>query len=85
MNNLLANSAQFSANVDLWSQVPPALPETTVQVQLAYEADEDPSKLNLGLSGFLEDDGKLFVPPTVRQVRLNEGVKWNDSELTTFM
>ncbi|KAK1923721.1 pyridoxal phosphate-dependent transferase [Papiliotrema laurentii] len=34
----------------------------------AYEEDVAPTKINLSLPGFREDEGKIFVPPTVRYV-----------------
>jgi aspartate aminotransferase len=37
-------------------------------VQAAYDEDDTPVKHNIGLSGFREDSGRLFVPPSVRQV-----------------
>lgn len=39
-----------------------------VQVASAFEIDHDPHKINLGLIGFREDSGRIFVPPTTRQV-----------------
>lgn len=41
---------------------------SSVQVQAAFEEDDTPIKHNIGLSGFREDSGRLFVPPSVRQV-----------------
>lgn len=39
-----------------------------VQVASAFDMDPDPHKMNLGLIGFREDSGRIFVPPTTRQV-----------------
>ncbi|WVQ96110.1 hypothetical protein IAU59_003212 [Kwoniella sp. CBS 9459] len=57
--------------LELWSAIPTASQETSVAVTSAYEADEIPTKINLSLPGFREDNGKLFVPPTVRYVEKN--------------
>lgn len=35
---------------------------------LAHRSDLAPEKLNLALLGFREDDSRIFVPPTARQV-----------------
>lgn len=34
----------------------------------SFSTDIGVHKLNLGLAGFREDDGRIFVPPTTRQV-----------------
>ncbi|WVF68585.1 hypothetical protein IAT40_003354 [Kwoniella sp. CBS 6097] len=57
--------------LELWSAIPTASQETSVAITSAYEADEIPTKINLSLPGFREDNGKLFVPPTVRYVEKN--------------
>ncbi|OCF46048.1 hypothetical protein I317_00136 [Kwoniella heveanensis CBS 569] len=57
--------------LELWSAIPTASQETSVAITSAYEADEVPTKINLSLPGFREDNGKLFVPPTVRYVEKN--------------
>jgi aspartate aminotransferase len=53
---------------DLWSSVPEAPAETYVSLSEAFDADTFPQKLNLGLPGFREDTGRIFIPPTVRYV-----------------
>ncbi|GFZ50063.1 hypothetical protein JCM24511_07816 [Saitozyma sp. JCM 24511] len=53
---------------DLWSSVPEAPAETTTTITEAFDADTFPQKLNLGLPGFREDTGRIFIPPTVRYV-----------------
>ncbi|KAG7528669.1 hypothetical protein FFLO_06000 [Filobasidium floriforme] len=53
---------------DLWSQVPQAIPETNQQVANSFMTDLGHNKLNLGLSGFRQDDGSIFVPPTTRSI-----------------
>ena len=32
----------------------------------AFDDDEAPTKLNLSVTGFREDSGRIFVPPSVR-------------------
>ncbi|KAK8849534.1 hypothetical protein IAR55_004868 [Kwoniella newhampshirensis] len=54
--------------LELWSSIPMASQETSVAVTAAYENDDTPTKINLSLPGFREDNGKIFVPPTVRYV-----------------
>ncbi|WWD20159.1 hypothetical protein CI109_104635 [Kwoniella shandongensis] len=54
--------------LELWSSIPTASQETTVAVTSAFESDDTPTKINLSLPGFREDNGKIFVPPTVRYV-----------------
>ncbi|KAK4687119.1 hypothetical protein P7C73_g3003, partial [Tremellales sp. Uapishka_1] len=56
---------------ETWSSVPAALPETSVQVEQAYQQDEITTKLNISLQGFREDDERIFVPPTVRYAEKN--------------
>lgn len=51
---------------DLWSSVPSASAEHSVQIQTAYIEDTAPVKVNLSLMGFREDNGKVFLPPTVK-------------------
>lgn len=74
----------FSAGWNPWAEVPHVIPETyvspspcaqhthcgnsIVQVASAFDMDPDPHKMNLGLIGFREDSGRIFVPPTTRQV-----------------
>lgn len=76
----------FSAGWNPWAEVPHVIPETyvsplpcaqhthcgnsIVQVASAFDMDPDPHKMNLGLIGFREDSGRIFVPPTTRQVSL---------------
>ncbi|WRT69523.1 uncharacterized protein IL334_006510 [Kwoniella shivajii] len=57
--------------LDVWSSIPQASQETSVAIASAYEADELPTKINLSLPGFREDNGKIFIPPTVRYVEKN--------------
>ena len=48
-----------------------------VRTALAYEEDASPSKLNLSLQGFRDDEERLFIPPTVRYVEkhmVNENI-----------
>ncbi|KAJ9114114.1 hypothetical protein QFC20_001630 [Naganishia adeliensis] len=61
------NQDNFTAGWNPWAEVPHVLPETIVQVASAFEMDHDPHKMNLGLIGFREDSGRIFVPPTTRQ------------------
>ncbi|WWC65708.1 uncharacterized protein I303_108329 [Kwoniella dejecticola CBS 10117] len=57
--------------LDVWSAVPTASQETSVAIASAYENDDLPTKINLSLPGFREDNGKIFIPPTVRYVEKN--------------
>ncbi|WWC73523.1 uncharacterized protein I206_107495 [Kwoniella pini CBS 10737] len=57
--------------LDVWSAIPTASQETSVAITTAYENDEIPTKINLSLPGFREDNGKIFIPPTVRYVEKN--------------
>ncbi|WVW86749.1 hypothetical protein I302_108803 [Kwoniella bestiolae CBS 10118] len=57
--------------LEVWSTIPTASQETSVAIASAYENDEIGVKINLSLPGFREDNGKIFIPPTVRYVEKN--------------
>ena len=38
------------------------------RIATAFDEDVSTTKVNLSLPGFREDEGKIFVPPTVRYV-----------------
>ncbi|WWC95539.1 hypothetical protein V866_002404 [Kwoniella sp. B9012] len=57
--------------LEVWSAIPTASQETSVAIASAYENDEVGVKINLSLPGFREDNGKIFIPPTVRYVEKN--------------
>jgi len=39
---------------------------SSLRVASSFEEDDDPGKLNLSIHGFREDNGRIFIPPTVR-------------------
>jgi aspartate aminotransferase len=52
------------------------------RINAAYEADTAGTKLNLSLHGFREDNGRIFIPPTVRYVEKqmrNENILANEA------
>ena len=53
---------------DLWSTTPIARQDPLSRATTAFVADTAPQKVNVSLPGFREDNGKIFVPPTVRYV-----------------
>ncbi|WVR08207.1 hypothetical protein IAU60_005254 [Kwoniella sp. DSM 27419] len=71
LNNNGSGESGGRRGLELWSTVPTASQDTVLAVTSAYEADEVPTKINLSLPGFREDNGKIFVPPTVRYVEKN--------------
>ncbi|KAJ9098177.1 hypothetical protein QFC21_004506 [Naganishia friedmannii] len=67
MNYDNSHGNDFTGAWNPWAEVPHVIPETIVQVSSAFDMDPDPHKINLGLIGFREDSGRIFVPPTTRQ------------------
>lgn len=59
---------------ETWSSVPAAPVDAISQVEAAYEEDISETKLNLTVPGFRENNGKVFLPPTMRHAekRLRE-------------
>ncbi|KAL7424869.1 aspartate transaminase aat1 [Cryptotrichosporon argae] len=53
---------------ETWSSVPAAAPERTVTVDAAFSEDNAAAKVNASIPGFLDENGKAFIPPTVRHV-----------------
>lgn len=53
---------------DPWSTVPTARWQSIAALTAACAADPSSSKLNLMLPGFREDNGNIFLPPTVQYV-----------------
>ncbi|WVQ79380.1 hypothetical protein IAT38_001477 [Cryptococcus sp. DSM 104549] len=60
--------AEGRKGLALWSTVPDVAIDTITETTAAFEADDDPDKMNLCLPGFREDNGNLFIPPTVRYI-----------------
>ena len=42
------------------------LTDRVTDIARAFEDDDAPTKLNLSVTGFREDSGRIFVPPSVR-------------------
>ena len=55
---------------NLFANVPKADADPIFFLNSAYKADTDPKKVNLGIGAYRTDDGKPWVLPAVRKVRL---------------
>ena len=45
-------------------------PDAILGVTEAYKKDSNPNKINLGVGAYRDDEGKPFILPSVRAVRL---------------
>ena len=45
-------------------------PDAILGVTEAYRKDTNPKKINLGVGAYRDDNGKPFVLPSVKQVRI---------------
>jgi len=52
----------------LFSSVPLAPPDEILGIAVAFAADTDPKKVNLGIGAYRDNDGKPVVLPVVRRV-----------------
>lgn len=46
-------------------------PDAILGVTEAYKRDTNPNKLNLGVGAYRDENGKPYVLPVVRKVRIN--------------
>lgn len=51
-----------------WSHVEMGPPDAILGVTEAYKRDSNPSKINLGVGAYRDDDGKPYVLPCVLKV-----------------
>ncbi|MBW0518676.1 hypothetical protein O181_058391 [Austropuccinia psidii MF-1] len=57
----------FQRSITTWSNVPAGPPDAILGVTEAFKADKHPSKMNLGVGAYRDENGKPFVLPSVRQ------------------
>ncbi|KAJ2053399.1 Aspartate aminotransferase, cytoplasmic, partial [Coemansia sp. S2] len=62
-----------------FSTVPQAPPDGILKLSVLSRADSDPSKVDLGVGAYRDDNGKPWVLPVVREAerRLNEDPNYN--------
>jgi len=53
-----------------WSHVEEGPPDVIFGVVEAYNRDDHPQKVNLGIGAYRDDDGKPWVLPVVRKVSI---------------
>ena len=53
-----------------WSGVELGPPDAILGITEAFKKCDNPNKINLGVGAYRDDNGKPFVLPTVREVRL---------------
>jgi len=51
---------------NFWSQVPKGPEDPNIGITVAYNKDQSPSKINLGVGAYRDDSGKPFVLESVR-------------------
>ncbi|KAF8522207.1 pyridoxal phosphate-dependent transferase [Hysterangium stoloniferum] len=56
-----------SIDLETWSQVPLAPPDSIFKLTAAYKADSYPQKVNLGVGAYRDDDNKPWVLPVVKK------------------
>mmetsp|Transcript_8788 Transcript_8788/g.26412 ORF Transcript_8788/g.26412 Transcript_8788/m.26412 type:complete len:425 (-) Transcript_8788:917-2191(-) len=72
MNRLLSTGMislrrqQWRSISSVWADVPKGPEDAILGVSLAYQADPNPKKINLGVGAYRGDDGKPFVLTSVR-------------------
>lgn len=54
-------------SIATWSNVPAGPPDPILGITEAFKACSNPSKMNLGVGAYRDQDGKPFVLPSVRQ------------------
>ena len=72
MNRLQALQATLTTNFtgeeyDVYEHVKNAPPDAILGITLAYKADTDPNKVDLGVGAYRTDEGKPYVFEVVRQ------------------
>lgn len=69
-----ANTRTASDEVNPWGDFPMAPPDPIIGLTEAYNNDDFPKKVNVGVGAYRSDDGKPFVLPCVRKAEaiLNE-------------
>lgn len=53
---------------NIFAKVPMAPPDPILGVNVAFNADQDPKKVNLGVGAYRDDNGKPYVFNVVRKV-----------------
>ncbi|KAN0076982.1 aspartate transaminase [Tylopilus felleus] len=54
-------------SAELWQDVPLAPPDSIFKLTAAYNADAHPTKVNLGVGAYRDNDGKAWVLPVVKK------------------
>ena len=54
-----------------WTNVEMGPPDAILGVTEAFKKDTNPNKINLGVGAYRDGEGKPYVLPVVRKVRLN--------------
>lgn len=57
-------------NEQLWKAVPLGPPDAILGITEAFKADKSPSKVNLGVGAYRDDQGKPYVLECVKKVLL---------------
>lgn len=57
----------------VWACVPLGPPDAILGITEAFKADADPSKINLGVGAYRDDQGRPYVLDCVRQVSAPDG------------
>lgn len=73
-----------SKNASVFENIPLAPADPIFALNGAYKADTDPKKVNLGIGAYRTDEGKPWVLPAVKKVRLCHLTALNRSLLNTI-
>jgi hypothetical protein len=65
-----ATKSGVRAYSTIWSKVQMGPPDPILGVTVAFKADTDPNKMNLGVGAYRDDNGKPYVLSCVRKVSL---------------
>jgi len=69
LSRAMPSPALFSVlrrNISVWSSVPLGPPDAILGITEAYKADDNPSKVNVGVGAYRDDDGEPYVLPSIR-------------------
>ena len=69
-NFMLLIEIFFTISSGVWSNVEMGPPDAILGVTEAFKKDTNPKKMNLGVGAYRDDQGKPYVLPSVKQVKL---------------
>jgi aspartate/tyrosine/aromatic aminotransferase len=63
-----SNSSVLNVQRSFWSHVQKGPEDPILGVTVAFQKDNNPNKINLGVGAYRDDNGKPFILSSVRQV-----------------